>query len=478
MELQHPDSWEAPKLDELIIYAIGGDWGKAPDFDEDEYVEVSCIRGSEFRHWKRDRGSTASLRKVKLRSLASRQLKEGDILVEVSGGGPEQPVGRTILIDKAALAIAPDLPKIPTNFVRLARPSTSLNSKYLNSFLEFFYASGEINRYQGGSNNLRNLKFPDFLTIQVPLPPLSEQKRIVTKIEELFSELDAGEESFKQARKQLGIYRQSLLKQAFEGKLTEAWRKGQITPLMEEWTEVELADITQIIDPNPSHRYPSYAGGKIPLLATKQMEGRDGWDPSSAKLTTEEFYQQRVDKHGFDESDVIFARKGRLGLARKPPKFPKYAFSHTVFIVRPSGRISSDYLLWVLRPDSVVSWLMAELNTGAGVPTLGKGIFGRLPIHLPPLDEQQEIVRLLEEQFTVIEQNEREIDAALKRSEALRQSILKRAFSGQLVPQDPTDEPASQLLTRIQAQRATAEKSAKVNNKTAKKVARKRARKQ
>lgn len=81
----------------------------------------------------------------------------------------------------------------------------------------------------------------------------------------------------------------------------------------------------------------------------------------------------------------------------------------------------------------------------------GLAIDAEFPI--PPLPEQREIVRLLDEQFTVIEQNEREIDAALKRSAALRQSILKKAFTGQLVPQDLTDEPTSALLERIRNER-------------------------
>ena len=96
--------------------------------------------------------------------------------------------------------------------------------------------------------------------------------------------------------------------------------------------------------------------------------------------------------------------------------------------------------------------------------------FLQLAFPIPPLPEQREIVRLLDEQFTVIEQNEREIDAALKRSAALRQSILKKAFTGQLVPQDPTDEPASALLERIRKERE-ATKRAKPPTK---KIARKR----
>jgi type I restriction enzyme S subunit len=82
-----------------------------------------------------------------------------------------------------------------------------------------------------------------------------------------------------------------------------------------------------------------------------------------------------------------------------------------------------------------------------------------LTVPLPSLPEQQEIVRLLDEQFEVIERNEREIDAALRRSEALRQSILHRAFTGKLVPQDPADEPATELLTRLRTERAATPKA-------------------
>ena len=99
-----------------------------------------------------------------------------------------------------------------------------------------------------------------------------------------------------------------------------------------------------------------------------------------------------------------------------------------------------------------------KLKTGisdSGV-NITQTAFLQLALPIPPLPEQQEIVRILDEQFEAIERNERELDAALKRSEALRQSILKRAFSGLLVPQDPADPPAATLLARLRAERSAA----------------------
>jgi type I restriction enzyme S subunit len=88
--------------------------------------------------------------------------------------------------------------------------------------------------------------------------------------------------------------------------------------------------------------------------------------------------------------------------------------------------------------------------------SISKAALSSLPVPVPPVEEQKEILRLLDEQFEVIERNEREIDAALKRSEVLRQAILKKAFTGRLVPQDPADEPAIALLARLRTERMLA----------------------
>lgn len=174
-----PKNWVETELNQIISYVIGGDWGKDTDFPDDDFVEVLCIRGSEIKNWTRDKGCSASLRKTKKSSLVSRKLELGDILLEISGGGPEQPVGRTVIIDNEALSFEPNISKVCTNFLRLVRIEKNINSVYINHYLQFFYNSGEITNYQGGSNNLRNLKFKEYETINIPLPPLAEQNRIV-----------------------------------------------------------------------------------------------------------------------------------------------------------------------------------------------------------------------------------------------------------------------------------------------------------
>ncbi|MCK4586648.1 MAG: restriction endonuclease subunit S, partial [Gammaproteobacteria bacterium] len=268
--------------------------------------------------------------------------------------------------------------------------------------------------------------------ILVPIAPLDMQKQIVADIEVLFSHIDAGIAALKKAKQLLEQYRQSVLKAAVTGELSKEWRQENGVNYDKSWQPLMLGDVADIIDPNPSHRYPPYDNGDVPLLATKQMVGDDDWDESTAKLTTTEFYEKRKSLHGFKSDDIIFARKGRLGLARRPPKLNHYAFSHTVFIVRGRSEINSDYLLWFLRREEVISWLLMEINVAAGVPTLGKAILKKLPLLLPSKEEQKFITEQLEKKITAICRISESIEIQLKKAEKNKQSILASAFTGRI----------------------------------------------
>ncbi len=342
-----------------------------------------------------------------------------------------------------------------------------------------------------GGAGLAHITKGKFNASSLPLPPLAEQKRIVAKTKELFSELEAAEESLRVARRQLGVYRQSLLKQAFEGKLTEKWRTKNRTklestaellartpppvqprggreaslgviegvaglsvnrpskhlPLNWEWIPL-LRIARQETGHTPSRNHPEYWDGEFCWLSIPDARIHHGRSIESTSKT--------ITQLGLDNSSA------RL-LPRRTVCFSRTASVGYVCVLGNSMATSQDFATWTCTPALVPEFLMyAFIAEGEEIRRFGKGTthttiyfpeIRALHIALPPVLEQQEIVRLLDEQFEVIERNEREIDAALKRSDALRQSILKKAFTGRLVPQDPADEPASQLLARLRAVR-------------------------
>jgi len=384
-----------------------------------------------------------------------------------------------------------------------------------NRFLCYYLLQVNYRPFVTGTTRLK-LNQEQLRKIPLPLPPLAEQKRIVSKIEELFSELDAGEESLRRARRQLGVYRQSLLKQAFEGKLTAPWRK-QNPHLLESpdqllnriqaerqaryaeelraweaagrngskpkkpipiqsfgsadlvgnpvvpdvWIVMTYGDLCSVVRNGISQKPSGTSGHKIARISAVR--------PMAFDLQDYRFLDCGDDfasEFTLRADDLVFTRyngaRRFVGVcARFPSSEPRLYPDKLIRTCPDLPSLDSRFLEIALNTGLSRAWLETKIRTTAGQSGVSGGDVKAMPVPLCCLPEQREIVRLLDEQFTVIEQNEREIDAALKRSAALRQSILKKAFTGQLVPQDPTDEPASVLLERIREERDAAAKAQK-----------------
>lgn len=187
------------------------------------------------------------------------------------------------------------------------------------------------------------------------------------------------------------------------------------------WVLAALGQIAVVTDPNPSHRYPNYDGGTVPLLSTREFLGDHDWSCETAQLTTEEFWLFQKEFCNFAPGDIIFARKGRLGLPRYLPNSEKFTFSHTLFVVKPMQGVLPDYLLLQLRRDQTVQWLVQEMNQNTGVPTLGKAKMEHLPIALPPLAEQHRIVAKVDKLMALCDQ----LEASLIEGEQIRSKLLE-----------------------------------------------------
>lgn len=461
-----PVGWAAPQLEKLFDYVIGGDWGKAPDHGDDNFTDAYCIRGTEFRNWEKEKGLTRVHRKIKTTSLENRKLQSGDILVEISGGGPEQPVGRTVLIDSKALEIKSDHPSVCTNFIRLARPNSNLDSRYLNYYLKCFYQSGEVTKYQGGSNNLRNLKFKEYCTINVPLAPLNEQIRIANKLDSLLAKVDAAQARLDKIPALLKRFRQSVLAAATSGELTKGWRKDNDVNLESEnipFAEL-LTELRNGLSPKPNSDGIGYPILRISSVRSGEIDQKD--------IRYLDCDDSAREKYRLNSGDLLFTRYngslefvGVCGLLRKL-EHDVLLYPDKLIRARICDKALPEYIeIFFSSPSARESMINCVKTTSGQKGISGKNIKSQF-VSIPSLKEQKEIVRRVESLFALADTVEKQYNEAKKRTDRLIQSLLAKAFRGELVPQDPNDEPASELLKRIQAEREVQKPAKKTRRKT------------
>ena len=334
--------------------------------------------------------------------------------------------------------------------------------------------------------------------LEFPLPPLSEQHRIVAKVEELFTNLDAGVESLKKVKTQLKRYRQTVLKYAFEGKLTEEWRKthkDQIEPaslllkymkkkqngnldergammfstnapslaeLPDSWTLAHLSDIAEIGQggtPSTSRR--EYWNGKVPWLRSGEVNFNR---VSKSAETITELGLKNSPAKLLPKGTVLLAMTGQ-GLTRGRAAIldiEAAANQSCAHLIPNPNLLKSEYLFQYFRKEY---WNIRQLDKGSNQPGLNTSIIKRFIIPLPSLIEQTIIIEEIERRLSVADKIENVSEQSLKQAERLHQSILKRAFEGKLVPQDPADEPAEKLLERIKQERPKREIGIKAKKK-------------
>jgi len=437
------------------------------------------------------------------------ELRLGDVLFNNTNSAE--------LVGKTAVVSARESGFAFSNHMTRVRPENGVNSVFAARQLHFLWMSGymkhrcinHVNQASISSKTLAN-------TIPFLLPPSAEQARIIEKLEELLSDLDAGVAELKAAQKKLVQYRQSLLKTAVEGGFTAVWR-SQNTPtetgaqLLERilierrarWEAKQLAKFKEKGKAPPKDwqmKYPE------PVQPDKSdlPELPEGWVWATIdQLTIEQRYGSSA-KTNEDSLGVPVLRMGNIQDGQLDYASLKYLpKSHEEFpaLFLEDGdllfnRTNSPELVGKtavyrseLTPCSYASYLIAVRFSQGFIPELASAYinsaYGRywvksvavqqvgqanvngsklaaLAVPVPSVVEQIELIRALAEQIESAFEQEKNIEKSLKQSIAQRQNILRAAFAGQLVPQDPNDEPASVLLERIRAERAERAKQPKV----------------
>jgi type I restriction enzyme S subunit len=323
---------------------------------------------------------------------------------------------------------------------------------------------------QGTGTTFRAISGEVIRNTRLPLPPLSEQHRIVAKIEELFSSLDKGIESLKTAQQQLKVYRQAVLKWAFEGKLTNKNVVDGKLPMG--WKTVKFGTVFSESPQNGLYKSSAnYGSGTRIVRIDGFYEGKLLFD---YKYKNVRLTQDEIERYRISVGNILINRVNSLSHLGKCG-FVEQLKEETVFesnimkIIVDKSMADAKYISIYLSSINGLAELRKNAKHAVNQASINQKDVSNVLVPLASLSEQHTIVAEIESRLSVCDKIEETIEQSLKQAESLRQSILKKAFEGKLVPQDPNDEPASVLLERIRL-----DKSKKIPEKKTKTLKRKK----
>jgi type I restriction enzyme S subunit len=439
----------------------------------------------------------------------------------------------TPCMENGKTTVVPELPGAvcfgSTEF-HVLRPEKGIAPAWIANFLLQHDIRRAAQRSMGGAVGQMRVpaSFLEFATL--PTPPALEQTRIIDTLDELLTDLDAGVASLEAVKTKLALYRASVLKAAVDGSLTADWREQHpnVEPASEllkrilaerrrRWEEEQLRKFKEKEQEPPKNwkakyrePHPPKSANCAPLPPGWCLASMDQMAWSASYGTSEKCRPNGAGVPVLRIPNVVDGRVALDGLKYAPAEYEETESERVatgdLLVVRTNGsrkligrgaviyeelpahysfasylirlRLTSlpSLLRWVAvlwQSSNVRTWIETRAATSAGQFNISLGVLQTLSVALAPAEEQVKIADDVDAHCSVIEHLEADIGTKLISAKALRQSILRHAFTGQLVPQDPNDEPASELLKRIAAERerraretATAKRTKTISTKT------------
>jgi type I restriction enzyme S subunit len=502
-----PRGWVTAELREILLPTSTVD-PKREESGEFVYIDIEAIDNQQQRI-----GEPKRMPNALAPSRARNKLASGDVLFSLV-----RPYLKNIALIPRQLDGA-----VGSTAFFVCRPATGVDSRFLHSALRRDSFISSVPTYGSSPPAARDIEFE---RQRIPLAPSSEQVRIADALDELLSDLDAGVAALERVKKKLAHYRSSVLKAAVEGALTAEWRKQHpdvepasvlldriLTERRHRWEEDQLRKFKETAHEPPKGWKAKYKEPAAPHTDVLP-ELPDGWSwatvdqcstliqyGSSAKtaagsvgvpvlrmgnikhdggLELDELKYLPADHAEFPElllqpGDLLFNRTNSAELVGKTARYrgtpQPCSFASYLIRVRTIEGIAPDIVAYALNSSVGRNWIKKVVNQTVGQANVNGSKLAAFVLPVPPLPEQEAIVEAVEDQVSVIDHLEKDVETKLVSAKALRQAILRHAFTGQLVPQDLNDEPASELLTRIAAEREERGREARTTKTVRKRVA-------
>lgn len=386
--------------------------------------------------------------------IAHHQLiKAGDVVVAMSSGSKS-------VVGKAAKAESDWMGAFGA-FCGVLRPSSEIDPKYFYFFTQSAEYRSRVSELSAGVN-INNLKPSHFELIQMPIAPRAEQARSAQKLDELLAQVDSLKARIDAFPALIKRFRQSILAAAVSGRLTEDWRE-QNEPESQN-AKAPLRDLIREMRNGLSAK-PNEDGKGIPILRISSVRTGSVLQTDVRFLECDDDERNR---YSLKIGDLLFTRYngslelvGVCGLIRQISHATLVYPDKLIRVRCNTALVLPEYIEIFFSAPSTRQQVMSLVKSTSGQ----KGVSGQdlkdFLVTYPSLNEQTELVRRVEQLSAFADQLEAKVASAKTCIDRLTQSILAKAFRGELVPQDPKDEPASVLLERIKAHRAASPKASR-----------------
>lgn len=437
-----PENWVWVRLGAVCGFERGITFPSSAKYNERDDENIPCLRTANVQD-ELELNDLIYVNKKYYKNNIDKLIRKNDIIMSTANS--RELVGKTSFVYKV------EYPMIFGGFVMALR-ANKLLSKFLFYYLRLEFLLGRFRGESTQTTNIANISSSVLGEYTFPLPPLSEQQRIVERIEELFAKLDEAKERLQEVADSFAVRKAAILHKAFTGELTKPWRRENGVS-DESWEEKFVKDICNDIKVGivikPSQYYTDQKNG---VAAFRSANVRESYIEDKDWVYLNKNGQDTNKRSEVHTGDVLIVRSGNPGTACVvTEKYDGFNAIDILIAVPDSKKVTSEFLCAYTNSPACKT-LISNNKRGMALAHFNVGGYSQLPISLPSLPEQHEIVRLIDELLARERAAQQAAEQALVSIDLMKKSILARAFRGELGTNKASEASALELLRQVLAE--------------------------